>query len=679
MTVVAENNNNDQQNKQQPKQPSPPPSTPSVSQSNLQSPQQAQPPLHPPQRKISTSSGAKPFPIRGDRTTTYVNIPHVIAMVGLPARGKTYIGKKLTRYMNWIGIKTRVFNVGEYRRQATKLYRNHDFFRPDNKDAQVIRSQCALAALKDMCMWLEDGNGELAVYDATNTTFERRELINEFVVEKYGFKLFFVESYCNDPQIIEANVKEVKVHSPDYRDMSQDEALRDFMVRISHYEQVYEPLCEEREKQLSFMRIFNAGERVLVHRHEGHIQSRVVYYLMNIHITPRSIYLTRHGESVYNLLGRIGGDAELSERGWEYSRALAQYIHEQAIPRLRVWTSQLKRTCQTSELIQAPQERWKALNEIDAGICEEMTYEEIQQKYPEEFALRDQNKFHYRYPKGESYEDLVARLEPVIMELERQENVLVVAHQAVIRCLLAYFLDKPQEELPYLKVPLHTIMKLTPVAYGCELEEIKVPIPAVNTHREKPMRVATIQQDFNNGRSRSSSLKSSSSGPHSPIILHGGNNGLGKKFRFIMDRQSKEQQQQQNNFDSINHHLERIDDDEQHEKDKEWFTPYRSPPTTASIDGIPDLIISNEKNVLISTEFKSNSDNDDGDGNDDDDDRLSSLSSSLPTLNRLNIMMEYNRYRKISAPSSSFTFNRTTQQFHLKQLRQILGSEYFDF
>ena len=76
------------------------------------------------------------------------------------------------------------------------------------------------------------------------------------------------------------------------------------------------------------------------------------------------------------------------------------------------------------------------------GICEEMTYEEIQEKFPAEFAARDQDKFHYRYPRGESYEDLVARLEPVIMELERQENVLVVAHQAVLRCLLAYFLDK---------------------------------------------------------------------------------------------------------------------------------------------------------------------------------------------------------------------------------------------
>lgn len=68
-------------------------------------------------------------------------------------------------------------------------------------------SKCALAALKDMCTWLEDGNGELAVYDATNTTRERRELIHEFVVEKYGYKLFFVESYCSDPGIIEANIK----------------------------------------------------------------------------------------------------------------------------------------------------------------------------------------------------------------------------------------------------------------------------------------------------------------------------------------------------------------------------------------------------------------------------------------------------------------------------------------
>jgi len=78
------------------------------------------------------------------------------------------------------------------------------------------------------------------------------------------------------------------------------------------------------------------------------------------------------------------------------------------------------------------------------------------------------DKFAFRYPRGESYEDLVARLEPVIMELERQDSVLVVAHQAVIRCLLAYYLETAEDELPWLEVPLHTVIKLEPIAYGCK-------------------------------------------------------------------------------------------------------------------------------------------------------------------------------------------------------------------
>ena len=60
---------------------------------------------------------------RGEEKRTSLFPRHVICMVGLPARGKTYISKKLARYLNWIGIGTRVFNVGEYRRQATTLYR----------------------------------------------------------------------------------------------------------------------------------------------------------------------------------------------------------------------------------------------------------------------------------------------------------------------------------------------------------------------------------------------------------------------------------------------------------------------------------------------------------------------------------------------------------------------------
>lgn len=42
------------------------------------------------------------------------------------------------------------------------------------------------------------------------------------------------------------------------------------------------------------------------------------------------------------------------------------------------------------------------------------------------------------------------------------------------------------DELPYLKVPLHTVIKLTPVAYGCKVETFQLKVDAVNTHREKP-------------------------------------------------------------------------------------------------------------------------------------------------------------------------------------------------
>ena len=58
-----------------------------------------------------------------------------------------------------------------------------------------------------MCRWLTEDCGEVAVYDATNSTFQRRQLIYDTVVEKYGYKLFFVESICEAPEIIEANIR----------------------------------------------------------------------------------------------------------------------------------------------------------------------------------------------------------------------------------------------------------------------------------------------------------------------------------------------------------------------------------------------------------------------------------------------------------------------------------------
>lgn len=50
---------------------------------------------------------------------------------------------------------------------------------------------------------------------------------------------------------------------------------------------------EEHDDDFSFIKVINAGRSFYVHNVNGHVQSRVVYFLMNIHLLPRSIYLSR--------------------------------------------------------------------------------------------------------------------------------------------------------------------------------------------------------------------------------------------------------------------------------------------------------------------------------------------------------------------------------------------------
>ena len=152
---------------------------------------------------------------------------------------------------------------------------------------------------------------------------------------------------------------------------------------------------------------------------------------------------------------------------------------------LTVWISTLKRTAQTAQHLPYEKLSWKALDELDSGVCDGLTYADIEREYPVDFKARDDDKYNYRYLGGESYRDVVIRLEPIIMELERSENILIVTHQAVLRCIYAYFMGTQQEQSPWMEVPLHTLIKLTPRAYGTQEERWKADVPAVSTWRGK--------------------------------------------------------------------------------------------------------------------------------------------------------------------------------------------------
>eukprot|EP00981_Chlorochromonas_danica_P015006 scaffold9935_cov159-Ochromonas_danica.AAC.3 len=112
---------------------------------------------------------------------------------------------------------------------------------------------------------------------------------------------------------------------------------------------------------------------------------------------------------------------------------------------------------------------WHHLDELFAGSCDGMTYEEIEATFPEEWSRRNVDKVAYRYPRGESYLDVIARLEPIIIEMERhQEPLLIIGHQAVLRIIYAFYMGNSRAEAPYLSIPLNTVIELNPGPVECK-------------------------------------------------------------------------------------------------------------------------------------------------------------------------------------------------------------------
>ncbi|EEA23151.1 6-phosphofructo-2-kinase [Talaromyces marneffei ATCC 18224] len=538
----------------------------------------------------------------------------IIVMVGLPARGKSYITKKLARYLNWLQHDTRIFNVGERRRivagtggqdpsmmhvrarttssidqqlvesvrrmsvtavtfaasppslpekadappppplsisppaeilvngqpvdapgptllspreslavdanvepKRESIDQSAAFFDPRNREAVQLREQVALATLDELLDYILDQGGSIGILDATNSTLERRKTIMDHIRRRAGPELgvLFLESRCVDPVLLESNMR-LKLSGPDYRTQDPSKALEDFRKRVALYEKSYVPLGEYEElNDMPYVQMIDVGRKIVAHQTNGFLSSQVVYYLLNFNLSPRQIWITRHGESIDNQLGRIGGDSELSENGHKYGKALAKFIDYQrqkweayqtqkamtshfpphpgdSTPpnpsygtqstKLRnfcVWSSMMKRAIQTTSYFNDDDydiKQMRMLDELYAGKMEGLTYEEIKTQYPEEYESRRKQKLQYRYPGpgGEGYLDVINRLRTVIVEVERTtDHVLLVTHRSVARVLLAYFLGLDRDHVAGLDVPLGVLYMLEPKPYGVDFKVYK--------------------------------------------------------------------------------------------------------------------------------------------------------------------------------------------------------------
>ncbi|KAH1016688.1 hypothetical protein HUJ04_007869 [Dendroctonus ponderosae] len=435
--------------------------------------------------------------------------PLLVSMVGLPGRGKSLLAKRLCRYLNYTGDCCKVYDISDYRRKHIKEYASHEMFRADNLPAWRIRQQSFREALEEACDWLGKTGHQVAILDGPNVSRAQRQEIYDLAHGQLGFRVMFIECVCEDPVLLERNFKvigllypisnwvlmkislqEILQYSADYRDMATEEALKDLTFKMAHYKAQYESptLGSLWELSCPMVKLLDGGDGgVIAHGVTGVRESKILAYISMPKPYQQTLYFSRHGESEFNVIGRIGGDAVLSPRGRMYAKSLAKHIQALNLPALQVWTSTLQRTKATSALINAPKQHLPELDEIWSGECENLSYEELQELFPKELALRDKEKLKYRYPQGESYVDVMQRLVPVLNQLECETNVLTVSHQAVLRCILGYFMETDPEEIPYMHVPLHTIIKITLQGYNYNMETIKMPIECVDTTRAKPI------------------------------------------------------------------------------------------------------------------------------------------------------------------------------------------------
>lgn len=155
------------------------------------------------------------------------------------------------------------------------------------------------------------------------------------------------------------------------------------------------------------------------------------------------IYLVRHGESEANIQNRFSGitDVELSDKGREQAFAAGNNLKPYKID--HVYASPLKRARKTAEIICGVNNidvskiiTESSLIEVNFGIFENMTWDEIRESHREESENWINNRHRYKFPDGESYDDIVSRVSSFVDNVP--DNSLVATHFGVIQSILLY-------------------------------------------------------------------------------------------------------------------------------------------------------------------------------------------------------------------------------------------------
>jgi len=165
-----------------------------------------------------------------------------------------------------------------------------------------------------------------------------------------------------------------------------------------------------------------------------------------------NIYIARHGETTWNVEGRIQGrsDPGLSPKGEQQSLALLEQLKGRSLT--AIYTSSLQRSILTAQPVanqfSLPIRKESELDEIAFGILEGRNLYQFDEVTRNEWERFKDDRFNYRIPGAENYTDVANRIKPFIEKTLRDhegEEVLIVGHRVVNRLLIGMLMEYPLE------------------------------------------------------------------------------------------------------------------------------------------------------------------------------------------------------------------------------------------
>ncbi|KAL3231641.1 6-phosphofructo-2-kinase 2 [Nakaseomyces bracarensis] len=268
----------------------------------------------------------------------------IVILVGLPASGKSTISSHMIQSLKNDAttsyLRSTVYNAGKMRRmlcngqkKSLELAKDpsEDLFNPANADRKEVYARITL---ENLIQELDSDICDFAIFDATNSTVERRSFVfkeiytyNEKPGAKYNLNPIVLQVTCSEEDFVRYNIHN-KTFNEDYFDKPYEVAVQDFSKRLKYYHSQFVPFthkefddileantnCARGKPTLYYYNVINAGLVNTESLNKSHVrnnttQSPIVRNTLDVIENFIENYASQYGFSYINRVRQFFDDS----------------------------------------------------------------------------------------------------------------------------------------------------------------------------------------------------------------------------------------------------------------------------------------------------------------------------------------------------------------------------------